>query len=94
MSALGLIKINIALTASAYYKELRTTFNKECTFFYCYFSTTILSKVVVANEHEINFYGHLKLNFGQNGHCGHFKKCKLLTVFVAVSLRIFVANFT
>ena len=39
---------------TAYYKELRTTFNKECTLFYSYFSTTILLKVVVANENEIN----------------------------------------
>ena len=40
------------LTAS--YKELHTTFNKKCTFVYCYFSTAILLKVVVANENEIN----------------------------------------
>ena len=42
---------------------------------------------------ECIFYGHLKLKCGQNGHCDHLKKCNLLTVFAAVSQRIFVANF-
>ena len=76
MSALGLIKINIALTAFAYYKELRTTFNKECTFFYCCFSTAILLKVVVAKENEINnvFLWSFKTEFRTKWTLWSFKK--------------------
>ena len=76
------------LTASAYYKELRTTYNKKCTFFYCYFSTTILLKLVVANENEINnvFLWSFQTEIGTKWTLRSFKKMQI----VAVSLRIFL----
>ena len=84
---------------TAYYKKLPTKnpVHLKMHFFKRYFATAIHLKFVLANcnvEQIVYFYTEFDHIFHLNLPLWSFKKCKLLTVFVAVSLRIFVANFT